>query len=410
MDSKSKVPVITMPSISQLLSLLDPMHVLALEGAIERHSKEYQTMVKLRAHTNAPTQFIAFAIPLDSYLPLPHAYGSTVHVPHEQSASITIVQQAPLEVQLGNKKVKAVLSVLVVGLASAETARPLKDFDEKTLLRLYREAIRLANHTLLAYKLTPPRHNHDLHPVTVTDRPSFVEVIRFDTTVGQILECGNVLMHQNLHRSMDDARLMNDREHKRLIRTYQMLGSQSDDPAAGILTTIYQATDQLCLGNYTQALVLADTYTEHLMRYALLQIRLCSSISLEGAKKELDKLRNMDALLTSLATRLQRTPTQLKDAIGFSKWQQVCRYTRNQITHQFIKTVLEARQSRAAVRETIQMTSALVDIATKKFPQTQPHLELFKMPRWYLSELEDSNNSDDQALSKVGEIHKHTYG
>lgn len=399
-----------MPSISQLLSLLDPMHVLALEGSIERYSKEYQTVVKMRAFKNAPTKFIAFAIPLDSYLPLPNGYASTIHMPEQQSASITIVQQAALDVQLGRKKLKAVISVLVVSLASADTNRALKDFDEQTLMRLYREAIRLANHTLLAYKLTPPRHNHDLRPVTVTDRPSFVEVILFDSTVGRIIECGNVHMHQNLLLSMDNARLMSSPEHGRFMRSFQALENQNNDAAPGILATIYQATDQVCLGNHTQALVLADTYTEHFMRYALLQMRLCGGMSLAGAKKELDTLRNMEALLTSLAANLKCSPGKLKSTIGFKDWQQVCRYSRNQITHQFTKTVLEARQSRAALRATIRMTASLASLIMQTFPGARPSLQPFMAPSWYLEALQDNNNIDDRALSRVEDIHKHTYG
>lgn len=409
MDSKSERTVITMPSISQLLSLLDPMHALALEGAIEHHSKEYQSKVKARAIANAPSQFVAFAIPLDSYLPLPHAYASTVHVPDQQGASMTIVQQTPLDVQLGRKKLRAVLTVLVVAIADAGTSKPLKDFDEKTILRLYREAIRLANHTLLAYKLTPHRHNHDLRTVTIADRPSYVDMIRFDSISGRILECGNVHMHHNLVASVEDARVMSQSEYAALTYSFEALGEQSDSPSTGILVTIYQAADQVCLGNYTQALVLADTYTEHLMRYCLLCIHFCNGMSESSATEELDKLRTMERLIKGLAGSLGVSPRDMKLAIGFSQWLDACRYPRNQITHKFTKTVLEPHEARAALRETIHMTSKLIDLIIARYPQIRPVLQLFKTPNWYLGFLEDENNIDGQALTTVGEIHEHVY-
>lgn len=398
-----------MPSLAELSSMLSPMKALALEGAIEHQSQEYQKTVQQRAYENAPSQFVAFTIPLDSYLPLPEAYGSTIHMPHEQSASMTLVHQTAMETKIGTEKLTTVLTAMVVALATKDSAKPLADLDETTIMSMYREAIGLANHTIMAYKLTPGRHNHDLQPVTVTDRPSYVDMFRFDTTRGQILEAGTVHMHQNLVASVQRAQSMTGQEHAEFIKYFQALGMQHDKPAANILATIYQAIDDVCVGNYTSGLVLADTYTEHFMRYALSQLYTAEGIDEEAAMGKVDSLRTLEKLVGGLATALSVPRPNLKQTISFETWRNACRDKRNHITHRFTKLPVEPREARAALHETIRMIATLTRFIVHKNTNLAPHLLLFETPGWYVGSIEAYDANDNKALSRVTDIIKYKY-
>lgn len=396
-----------MPSLAELSSVLSPMKALALEGAIEAKSEFYQREVQARGLEEVPTQFVAFVIPLDSCLPLGEAHGVNNVAEHE--ASITLLHQAALETKIGTRKLTAILSTLVVALGDQHTNKPLAELDEYTIMANYRKAIEIANQTIMAYKLTPGRHNHDLQPVTVTNRPSYVDMFRFDTTIGQILEAGNVRMHQNLVASVTRSELLSQREHAEFMNYLRALSFQSDSPATHILATIYKAIDNVCVGDYTSGLVQADTYTEHFMRYALSQIYATQGFSEEAALGKVDSLRSLDKLVGGLATALSMERSDLKKMISFEAWRVACREKRNHITHRFTKIPVEPGEARSALRETIRMNAALSRIIMHRNVDLIPQLQLFETPRWYIGSIEDYDSNDARALSRVNDIVKYTY-
>lgn len=401
--------VMPMPSLSELSSMLSPLQALALEGPIEERSREYREAVQKYGFENAPTEFTAFAIPLDSYLPLPEAHTNILHNPYEQRASIAMVHQAAMEASIGTEKITAILSAVIVGLGDQTTSRPLAELDEYSIMAMYREAIRLANQTIMAYKLTPGRHNHDLQPVTVTDRPSYVDMFRFDTAIGEILETGTVLMHQNLLASTERANSLSTSEHVAFKRYFQALIAQDDEPAANILATIYKAIDDVCLGNYTSGLVLADTYTEHFMRYALSRLYADEGFSKEAALDKVDNLRTLEKLLGGLATALSVSRPELKRIISFETWRTACREKRNHITHRFTKIPVESGEARSALRETIRMNAVLSRFIMQKNANLIPQLQLFETPSWYVGSIEDYAANDGRSIAGVKNIVAYKY-
>lgn len=407
---RDKDLVIPMPSLAGLSSMLSPMKALALEGSIETHSREYRKTIKQYAYENPPSEFVAFTIPLDSYLPLPEAYGSIVHEPQEQSATMTLVHHTALETKVGTEKLTAVLTALVVAIGNKDTVTPLSDLDETTIMGLYSKVIRQANNTIMAYKLTPGRHNHDLQPVTITDRPSYVDIFRFDTRRGEILEAGTVHMHQNLLASVERARhVLNGPEHTDFRNYFQMIGLHGDNPAANILATMYQAIDEVCTGNFSSGLVLADTYAEHSMRYALLQLYANEGHSEEAAMGKVDSLRTLEKLLGGLAAELHVTRPNLKQMISFDTWRDACRQKRNHITHRFTKLPVEPHEARTALHETIHMITKLTRHIMRTHVELAPHLRLFGAPSWYIGSIEDYDEHDGQSIGRVEDIITYKY-
>ncbi len=401
--------VIPMPSLPELSSMLSPMKALALEGSVDVQSAHYRKNVARRNFTDAPTEFVAFTIPLDSHLPLPEGYTSIVDWPEEQSASMTMVHNAAMETKICGQSLTAVLTSLVVALGNEHTATPLAELDEPLIMDLYKEAIQLANHTILAYKLTPGRHNHDLQPVTVTNRPSYVDMFRFDTTSGQIIEAGNVHMHQNLVASVERAGALTPQEHGAFVEYFQELGMGNDEPVTNILATMYQAIDQVCLGNYASGLVLADTYAEHSMRYSLLQLYQDKGLDNEAAMGKVDSLRTLDKLVGGLATQLHVPRPDLKRMISFDAWQAACRQKRNHITHRFTKLAVEPQEARVALHETIKMISSLTRFIMLSNVKVAPQVRLFMTPKWYAGSIEDYAANDGRSISRVSEIVPYTY-
>jgi hypothetical protein len=402
--------VIPMPSPAELIGFLEPRRMLALEGSIETHSRAYQQAVQERGYKGAPSQFVAFVIPLSSYLPLPEAYGSTFHEPHQRSASMTLVHHAAMEAQIGFNKLTAVVTSLVVALGNEHSAKPLADLDEVTIMALYREAIRLANHMITAFKLTPDLHNHDLQPVTVRDRPSYVDMLRFDTAIGQILEAGNVGMHQNLTESVHHhASPMDGRAHSDFSRSVQLLGARGDEAAANVLATIYRAIDAVCIGHFESGMVLSDTYAEHTMRYALLLLYTGQGWEQEAAMGKIDSLRTLDKLLGGLAEMLNVKPPDLKRAIEFEAWKSACRVKRNHITHRFTKVAVEPDEARDALHTTIGMIARLARFIIRRNVGLAPHLLLFETPGFYTDSFQAYDANDDRSIGRVANIVKYVY-
>ena len=396
-----------MPNLAELSSMLSPFRALALEGAVEAKSKFYQDEVRARSLHDAPSQFTAFVIPLDSHLPLPEAFGVTNVSEHE--ASITLAHQAALETKIGTKELTTILSSLVVGLGDQNTHTPLAELDEYTIMANYRKAIEIANQTIMAYKLTPGRHNHDLQPVTVPNRPSYVDMFRFDTTTGQIIEAGNLHMHQNLLASVTRADLLGRAEQAEFMHQLRALSLASDDPARHIVATIFKAIDNVCVGDYTSGLVNADTYTEHFMRYALSRMYVSKNNSEEVALSKVNHLGSMDKLLGGLAVALSMERSDLKKQISFDAWRVACREKRNHITHRFTKLPVEPGEARTALRETIRMNTMLNRIIMYKNADLVPTLQVFEAPRQYLGSIEDYDANDARALSRVNDIIAYKY-
>jgi len=396
--------VIPMSNIAQVAGLLTPMAALALEGSIEAQSQCYQDNVRRQGLRDAPSQFAAFVIPLDSHLALPPGHTSIIHLPQEQSATMTLTHHGALEAKMGRRGVTAVMSNLVVGIGDKDTAKPLADYDEVSIMGLYTRAIRVANHTIMAYKLTPGRHNHDLRPVTVTDRPSFVDMFRFDTKKGEIIEAGAVHMHQNLLASVEHANQMSRRESASFAEYFRALGVESDDPAMHILATIYQAIDEVCIGHYPQGLVLADTYAEHSMRFSLMQLYMKQGLDEAAAERKVRSQGNLDKLVGAIATELHVPRPHLKDHIAFDAWRDNCRQKRNHITHNFTKLPVEPHEARTALHQTIDMIAKLSRFTMRMHADLGPQLRLFTAPEWYSRSIEAYDANDKQSLSRVTDI------
>jgi hypothetical protein len=399
--------VLPMPSLAELSSMLVPMKELALEGNVETQSRYYQEQVQRQGRQDAPTEFVAFTVPLDSYLPL--SEGHTVHTTDKQSAHMTMVHNAALETKIGSKKLTAVLTALVVALGNKDTSTPLAELDETTIMSMYKQAIQVANNTIMAYKLTPGRHNHNLQPITVTNRPSFVDIFRFSTVSGEIIEAGNVHMHQNLVASVECANSLEPQEHDTFLGYFRALGPQNDEPITNILATIYQAIDEVCVGNYASGLVLADTYAEHSMRYSLLELYTSGGLAEEAAMGKVDSLRTLEKLVGGLATELHVPRPSLKRIISFDTWQAACRQKRNHITHRFTKLPVEPQEARTALHETIRMITSLTRFIMSSNINTAQHLRLFGAPGWYTGSIEAYSANDGRSISRVTDIIPYKY-
>jgi len=406
-NKRNQPLVLPMPSLAELSSMLVPMQELALEGNVETQSQYYQQQVQQQGRQDAPAEFVAFTVPLDSYLPLPE--GHTVHTTDKQNAYMTMVHNAALETKIGRKKLTAVLTALVVALGNKDTATPLAELDETTIMDMYKQAIQVANNTITAYKLTPGRHNHSLQPVTVTNRPSYVDMFRFNTLSGEIIEAGNVHMHQNLVASVERASPLEPQEHGAFLQYFQALGPENDEPVTNILATIYRAIDEVCVGNYASGLVLADTYAEHSMRYSLLELYTSGGLDQEAAMGKVDSLRTLEKLVGGLAAELHVPRPSLKRIISFDSWQAACRQKRNHITHRFTKLPVEPQEARSALHETIRMITTLTRFIMTSNMSTAPQLRLFGAPSWYAGSIEAYSANDGRSISRVNDIIPYKY-
>lgn len=394
---------IVMPSLSELMGFMKLSEVISLDKLIELNKNMYKRFIKEGKLGKAPSEFIGFIIPFDSYVPLPDNYGANMVYPDEKDGALRValatISSVVLKVQAGKNDMKLRISVVLVSLGDFKsTTKKVRELGESgSLNNMYEAAVEVANNAITAYKLTPFRHNHDLKPVSVLNRPSTVEVVRFNIDSGKVSEKEAVTLHRNLYLSVLHARSMTDKELENYRKLHYMLGSQMRTESI-MLSKIYEAIDARCIGQDSYAIVLADTYAEHVMRYVLFQILLIT-MSNEEAGRQLDRLRTMDVLLRDLARNLSMTKKELIKQIKYKQWFKKCRELRNSLTHRFNEHYVTQEDSQIAINETIEMIDKLTRIVETKYDQSVEVMKLFQSLGWYIKSKQQQEQQVDSIIN-----------
>lgn len=378
---------VALPSLAELLGYLKLSEVIDLDRLIKHQQVMYKKFNDESKIENSPRQFIGFIIPLDSYIPLSDNYGANVVYPDAgqgiSRVSLISIANTPIKVSAGEQDIKWRLTVMFVALGDLKvTGKTIEELGKSgKLFRIYDHAIEAANDAINAYKMTPARHNHDLHPVSVLNRPSSVEVIRFDMDKSDLLEHEHVSMHKNMFLSAQHARKMLDKELENFRNLHLAISGQFRLESV-IISKIYQAIDARCVGNEAYAIVLADTYAEHALSYLLFQM-LIPDMGAQKAGEAVEKIQKIDKLVQQLARKLTLTPSELKRQIDYQDWQEKCRYIRNPLTHVFLEQRPSQEQAQEAIDSTINMVYKLVEIVEGKYEQSKPVLQFFKSVNWH---------------------------
>ena len=151
------------------------------------------------------------------------------------------------------------------------------------------------------------------------------------------------------------------------------------------------------MGQDSYAIVLADTYAEHVMRYVLFQILLITMDN-EEAAKQLDRLRTMDILLRDLARNLAMSKNELIRQIKYKQWFKKCRELRNSLTHRFNEHYVTQEDSQLAINETIDMIDRLTKIVETQYDQSVEVMKLFQTLGWYVKSKKEQEEQIDSLM------------
>ncbi len=377
---------VVLPNMTELLGMLKLSEVIDVKKLVEQQKVMYKRYVEETKLKKQPTQFIGFIVPLDSYIPLPSPYGANVVFQGDDGlvrASLVSIDNPAITMSAGKQNIKIRLSVMLVALGDHKaTGKKIDELGKAgTLLTIYNNALGAANDVITAYKLTPQRHNHDLKPVTLLNRPSTVEVIRFDIDKPDIIEHEHVSMHKNMLISVSHARKMEDKELTNFRNIHLMLSGQMHLESV-LLGKIYQAIDARCVGLETYSIVLADTYAEHMLGYMLFEM-LLTEMKPDEAGKTIEDIRNIDGYLRAISKKLTMTKKELKTSIDFNEWNTKCRKVRNGLTHIFLDLKASQEDAQQAIDTTINMIDKLIGVVETKYGLPKNVSTLLHSVQWY---------------------------
>jgi len=361
-----------MPSFVDALGELDLAKAIDVENLVQAQATLYQDFLKEQSIKSAPEEFVGFVVPLDAYIPIAEGYPAASLTPGEAEGiartSIVSLSSISPTISLGTHSIKIRQSVLLVSLSDHDaTHKSVAELEESgILLNQYHHALKAANDVVLAYRLTPGRHNHNLAPVTLLGRPGSVPVIRCRLSrKPEIRERTAVTFHQNTLAGVLHAREILETELDNFRSFHASLGTYARYPTV-LLTAIYDAIDARCKGQNDIAVIRSDAFAEHILRYLLYQV-LVPDLGERGAGEKIDSIYRLDSLLSQLAGKLGLTSAELKNKINFETWDRDCRKIRNSLTHVFLEHYLSEDDSRLAVTATLNMVRALIDLLEEQF-------------------------------------------
>jgi len=152
--------------------------------------------------------------------------------------------------------------------------------------------------------------------------------------------------------------------------------------ATMLISKIYDAIDAQCRGLDAYSIVLADTYSEHALRYLLFQI-LTTEMKGTAAGAKVESLRNISLLVNELARKLSLPATELRNRIEFKRWDKQCRKIRNSLTHIFLEQPVSNRDSGRAISASVAMIANLIRLVEKHYEDPTGILfSLLKTVEW----------------------------
>jgi hypothetical protein len=321
-------------------------------------------------------------------MPLSEAYNSDMATSKDMKnldeMSFVTTCSLPITLSSGSQsKIKWRLSVAFVGIANhTNTYKKISKLAKKDELdELYSKAINAVNKTILAYKMTPGRHNHDLKTITKLDRPSVVDVVRYDVLSGDLLESQSVALHDNLRLSATHARDLDGSE-LTAFRNIHVAISSDLQTEGWIVSKLYQAIDARCNGDCSYSIILADTFAEHAMIYMLFMM-LIPKIGQEAAAKKIDDIKKIDVLKNEIAEQLQLSSKLFTKESGYKSWDRDCHKVRNPLTHMFIEQIPTQEQAQAALDSSVSYIAKLADMIMDKYEDCEKSLTFFQLTHWY---------------------------
>jgi len=299
---------------------------------------------------------IFFLVPLSAVIPLEPTYHSNRIIMEsetklEKSLSITIINGL-YKVGKDNEKKEALLGVSFAILAYRRDS----EIKEKEIYDIYTECVDYLNDFITAYKLI--RHDHTLRNVTTRTLPSLVEYYEyFDKHLSKMK-----LLQANGHDIGDawSKRLPMPNEFDNLMIYAEYL--PTDKTAHYILRIGERSIQNICMGEYEDAVINSDRFAELVMRNILKDTLGLSSSELSEYRILYSTSRTDRAVVQTLANKLG-----VKGNAILSEWFNNSRKARNDITHSLEIESIDVNKALKAVEYNMKIVNLMINKSSEDY-------------------------------------------
>jgi hypothetical protein len=356
-------------SINEAIGLLHLEDELNLDEILKAQKDGTQESIQKRGIISDFKYSISFVIPLPTYIPLPNPYHAAI-IPNSNplkmsSMSVVSITNTLLNLSLGEKVVPIRISVVLASISIKESVGILEN--PTKLHSVYLEALHATNDVLNAYKITPNRHNHFLQPLTDLNTPGLCFAAIYDREKEKIIQKGQTLVHEHMLSEILEARDLSEPEVASFIKIHTSMGHQESIPL-WLTIQINEAIDVRCMGHHSESIILADHYTELVIRFLIYGILIAKGTEEKLARQKAQSRIKVQLLIEILSDELGYATSDFKNKIKFSPWCNDCRKVRNALSHEVKIMKITPDQSFKALDASTIMVKKMCEIVNDKYP------------------------------------------
>lgn len=387
------------PSIVDTLPLLAIEETIKIEDAIET---QYKGTIRAINGIQVPkctiNKGISFLIPLTVYIPLPTPYHASLIAKDEITGEaigftcVTIDNYNP-RLKLKKQDVLLQLSYAIVTVSNETfngTRGSLAEFSN--LHKVYDQALVAFNSVINAYKATPGRHSHALQAQSALSTPGSVYTLLSEFPSGKVIEKTTVGFHDHSIGDIWHSRMMNEVELDdfRAIHTTDANGNSFPLWLVGKLN---EAIDARCNGKGDSAIIFADHYVELSMRFLLYKLLITKGSRHIDARAKARHHNRLDELVKDLAVALGQSPSNFKNSIQYSTWNQSCRKKRNALNHEIERSRITPHESFKAVDSSAIVVKKICEIINAQYPGALADTQWLLSATWMTESMKQAKES-----------------
>lgn len=394
------------PSIVDILPLLAIEETVQIDDLIQHQYNGVSTTLKDLGISKITAQKgVSFLIPLTAYIPLPTPYYASLVAKNADTGEaigftcVTLNTYNP-EMKLGDKEVLLQLSYAVVTIVSEEfndITSTLEEFPE--LRKVYDRALAALNSVIRSYKVTPGRHSHILQTLSVLGSAGSVHIIFSEFPSAKIIEKNTISLHAHLWGELWQSRMVSQTELD-TFRTIHTTDSNGNSFPLWLVGTLHEAIDARCNGKDDTAIIFADHYVELSMRFLLYNLLRTKGISHINARARAKNHKKLDDLVKDLAKELGQSPTDFKNTIGYSSWNQACRKKRNSLNHEIERSVVTPNESFRAVDRSATLINKICEVVNAHYPDAIQDTQWLMSATWMTQSIKHADKDRRQSKSK----------
>lgn len=283
-----------------------------------------------------PSLVTTFIIPLDFRLPLPEEYISGALWGLDRVSGLSFVTAFSKILPIGDAGIK--VTYLLVSLCDNETARLMNANNRVSIEKAFEKAINVANSVIAGLQTLPGFHDHNMHDLTALSSNTILKWFTFNRDTKNFSE---VQVSEDLDKTFVNIITSMPVKSEKLERfkINHVWKTFTNDKVFKLISLFNSAVNSRCFGRDDQAIIDADTFVEYSLGYIYCEIRISNG---DDEKEVIEHFKSITkpgirAIWGELAPLLGfNNGDELKNKVGFEKYNIYCRLKRNHLHHHFM--------------------------------------------------------------------------